>query len=135
MSNGFNYRITLSSSRHYLYTLALLNTTASLLLVYSGLPWALIIPLLGVLLGIFLCGIRHPYPAGGCREFIHQGNTWQLVGHDAIETFTKHRLLLHTGLFILVKFFSEDKQKVLVIFCDQLGKDDDRQLKIIEKVK
>ncbi len=115
--------------------LALLNATASLLLIHSGLPWVLIVPLLGALLVIIVLGIWHPYPAGGCRELIHQGNTWQLISHDAIETFARHRLLLHTGLFILVKFFSEDKQRVLVIFCDQLGKDDDRQLKIIEKVK
>ncbi|QRN03946.1 hypothetical protein GH742_08705 [Legionella sp. MW5194] len=88
-----------------------------------------------MLLIVFVLGIRAPYPVGPYREFIHQGGIWHLPGPHTRETFTRHRLLLHAGLFMLVKFFSEDSQKVLVIFVDQLRPDDCRHLKIIEKVK
>ncbi|MFC7782242.1 protein YgfX [Legionella taurinensis] len=135
MSDEFNYRITLNKSTHYLYLLVLLNAAASWLLIHSGLPWAVCLPLIIILLIVLALGIRTPYPAGHYREFIHQGGTWHLLSPHATETVARHRLLLHAGLFMLIKFFSEDSQKVLVIFCDQLRPEDFRHLKIIEKVK
>ncbi|WP_162263121.1 protein YgfX [Legionella rubrilucens] len=135
MSDEFNYRITLNKSPHYLYLLVLLNTTASGLLIHSGLSWGVCLPLIIILLIVLFLGIRTPYPAGNYREFTHQGGTWHLLSPQSTQTFARHRLLLHTGLFMLVKFLSEDRQKVLVIFCDQLGQDDYRHLKLIEKVK
>lgn len=135
MSALSNYKITLGSSAHYRYFLVLLHGVAALLLLHSGLAWWVIIPLLFLLLLTLGVAIKQPYPAGGCRELVYQGGTWQLISNQAIDHFDNHRILLHAGLFILVRFSRLPQHKILVIFGDQLGPMDYRYLKMIEKIR
>lgn len=133
MLNLSNCTIKLGKSANYL-RIALLLYVCALLLVLSS-NWAL---LLKLIIGILLLSqliqiIRYPVPHSHYLMLIYNGKDWLL--HDRKErqtSYRKLRIVIDTGLFFLLELQNENQRKMIVIFSDQVTKNDYRLLKITE---
>jgi hypothetical protein len=75
-----------------------------------------------------------PYPTP-YRQLDYFMKEWQLEDKDGnIAKFEKQRILLSAGFFFLLELKEKKCKKILIVFRDQIQKEDLRVLKLIEKV-
>jgi hypothetical protein len=69
------------------------------------------------------------------EKLVFHQNEWLLYNRDQIEgPYQTHRILLEAGIFFLLQLRLDQKQRLVVIFFDQIEADEYRTLRILEKM-
>lgn len=135
MLNLSNCTIRLNKSADYLRLAFLIHLSVLIVLCCSA--WPFLLKLTGFILLLFqFLRIKATGMPSSCFLLVYSNSNWQL--HDVYgrqNTYTKMRVVVSTGLFFLVEFANEKQRKIIVIFSDQISKNDFRLLKIKEKIK
>lgn len=130
-------RLSIEFKKSNLYLrLALLIHSFALLVVYLSGCWLWIKLLFAlILVRQWLAIKRWPCPTAEYSQLDFSMNTWSLTDRTGNRFhYDKHRVILNAGLFFLLELREEQQRKLLVIFFDQLEKEDFRRLKLIEKI-
>ncbi|MGQ3887795.1 hypothetical protein ACQUW5_02030 [Legionella sp. CNM-1927-20] len=134
MSNLSRCAIELSRSSTYLRITFLIYIFAAYILVNSQV-WRPIQT--GLLVGLIFNYISiyvNPFPYKHFKKLIFLKDEWILTnGFDMELRYQKMRIILDCGFFFLLELSGERECKVVVIFADQLSRDQHRILKLIEK--
>lgn len=127
--------IRFAKSSSYFRLLLVLYTISSVLLYNSICPHWLQIGIVFYFL-VHLAQIRtNPSPHPHYLGLHYRQDHWILEDKQGRELpFEKIKVLLNAGLFYLLELKMEKKRKVLVIFSDQLSKQEFRILRVIEKI-
>ncbi|STX42279.1 Uncharacterised protein [Legionella donaldsonii] len=135
MLNLSNCMIKLDRSALYVRLASLIYFSVMVVLYYSAWPCFLKLPGFFLLLFFFL-RIKATSIPGSCSLLVYTNNNWQLHDvHGQQRTYAKMRVVMSAGLFFLVEFSHEKQRKLVVIFSDQISKNDFRLLNIIGKIK
>ena len=136
MLNLSRCTIVFTRSENYLrlsliiYFFALVMVCTSAFWLFFKLLFSLI--LLGQLLSIW----HQPFPTSTYTHLDYFMNEWSLTHKNGQQFFyDRHRIMLDAGFFFLLELTEENHKKILVVFFDQLKKDDYRILKLVEKLR
>ncbi|WP_408606922.1 protein YgfX [Legionella lansingensis] len=107
----------------------------ALMVIFSS-DWILWLKLLiSVLFILFtLRLLLKPYPYPNYSMLSYEHGKWLLhVKQGSPLKYDRVRVIINTGLFLLVQLIGENRIKLLIIFADQITNDEYRYLKIKEK--
>lgn len=136
MLNTSNYGIVLTKSSLYLRISSLIYASSLIVLINSNYPLLLKL-LTGVCLLILLLKVlNNPRPYSEDLRLQSCNEGWLLQEQNKQETrFEKARVVIDINLFLLLELSTGVKRKYLVIFSDQLSKENYRLLNILAKIK
>ena len=135
MLNTLSCKISLDSSPYYARVALLIFFSALVLLFNSSFIWPLKAFLAALLLLQLIPIITKPIPHPKYKMISQDKSGWLLHGINGQEMiFDKVRIIIDTGLFFLLELSTEEKSQLLVVFSDQLTKDNYRLLNIYTKI-
>jgi hypothetical protein len=136
-SNGSNLTLTLGKSSHYCKVLWMLYGLGLWLVILSGLPWYYKLISSCLLIWHGMQVIRQPVPTGTIVTLSYQGNAWLCEQVNQIPWKVEQVIVLvNTGLFLLLKLTGiDEKQRILVVFGDQLSEAELRKLMWIQFIQ
>ncbi|CDZ78258.1 hypothetical protein BN59_02568 [Legionella massiliensis] len=136
MLNLLQQRIVLGKSRFYM-KLSLLISASALILLYYSSCWLPLKILLGFILVFQLIRIyKNPIPYPEYSGISYGADGWTIHTQNEQELFYERgRVIIDTGLFILLELSLGQKRKRIVLFLDQISNDFYRSLKIKEKIQ
>lgn len=115
--------------------MTLIYVLSLLALLLSGFNWGIKLATAILLIFAYALIYKAPRPTGNYTHLHYKNSQWVLTNAQQEELiFTKHRILLEIGLFFLLQLSAEKKNKVLVVFFDQLSTAQYKHLKILEKI-
>jgi hypothetical protein len=130
-----NLVITFGKSTDYVIFAFLLHVFAALVLIQSS--WSLaVIGLLLLVLVASLCPIlRSQKPMPNITGLSRHADKWLLYDkHGQTTSYDHLQIRFDTDLFVLLSLSRLQEKINLVVFCDQLTKDERRMVTIIEKL-
>jgi hypothetical protein len=134
-SDGFNLSLTLNKSLLYRKCLCVMYGLSLWMLIQSSFPLGMQCLIALILLFQATRLIHAAIPTGQPIRLIYQGQAWWCEqAQKEVERFDSAIILLHAGLFFLLKL-TGDKNRLLVVFTDQLTQDTFRKLKWIQIIQ
>ncbi|WP_419418709.1 protein YgfX [Legionella sp. D16C41] len=135
MSNLSRCIIELNKSTIYLRLSVIVYSFSAYMVLNSQLWWFIKSSLVFYLIITLISIYANPIPYSYVIKLFFSNNEWFLNNQFSDEIrYQKHKIILDCGLFFLLKLISYEKNKVLIIFSDQLTNNDYRALKLIEKI-
>ncbi len=123
MSTGYEIAIKIGTSKIYFRLLLVISILSMVLVIYSSLNTLMKIILIGSIGFSILKNKRYKI-----QEIRFTNNQWLLVQNKDISTFDKAILLFHNPLFQLIQLTNSKQKKLIVLFDDQLTKEEFRYL-------
>ena len=120
--------------------MACIHAVAAILLWTSGLEFS--VKLLGSLLLLVQGGLicKTPSPGSPYATLEYNQKQWALIHQQgSIQLFSSHRVLIDARLFFVLHLSNKDlsssfSTKTLVVFFDQISRENYRTLRILEKI-
>lgn len=122
-------------SQNYVRVAWLLSLCAIAALFSSSWVFLLKLSLLILLLWQLIAIIRHPVPYRRWRTLQYSAGSWHLypIQGEAL-LFDKLEIVLDTGYSFLLRLQANKQQKILVIFNDQLAREEYHWLRLMVRV-
>lgn len=131
----FECQIKLGQSAVYIHIGVFSYALAILFVCLSGLYDLVKIAVIIILIWQFYLFYRCKQPNNPYQLLQFNHGQWHLFDRNHHKTvYLKHRIILETGIFLLLELTGTVKRQLLVIFIDQLSTETYRKLKIIEKI-
>ena len=123
-----NLTLHLSKSAYYQRVLVCIYVFSHLVLWQSGLGLSLQMSGSWFLFYHMAINLRQAIPTGQPIQLIYMGKDWVLLTSQQSYKLDEVRLLLHAGVFILLRVSGANIRQIYVIFFDQLTKSQWRRL-------